>query len=78
MFDHVLAQCVAAGLVTGRPQAVDSAFVKANASLASLGEKQPAEAPAPVLHVAGELVVVAPLTQPAAPRQHTVGSAWPE
>jgi transposase len=36
LFDHVFAQCVAAGLVTGHTQAVDSAFVKANASLESL------------------------------------------
>ncbi|WP_223654457.1 transposase [Hymenobacter psoromatis] len=33
LFDHVFTQCVAAGLVTGHTQAVDSAFVKANASL---------------------------------------------
>jgi transposase len=39
LFDHVFAQCVAAGLVTGHIQAVDSAFVKANASLESLCEK---------------------------------------
>jgi transposase len=36
LFDHVFAQCVAAGLVTGYTQAMDSAFVKANASLESL------------------------------------------
>ena len=52
LFDHVFAQCVAAGLVTGHTQAVDSAFVKANASLESLCDKQPAAVPAPVLHVA--------------------------
>jgi IS5 family transposase len=52
LFEHVFAQCVAAGLVTGHTQAVDSAFVKANASLESLCEKQPADAPTPVLHVA--------------------------
>jgi hypothetical protein len=33
LFDHVFAQCVTAGLVTGHTQAVDSAFVKANALL---------------------------------------------
>jgi transposase len=55
LFNHVFAQCVAAGLVTGYTQAVDSAFVKANASLESLCEKQPADAPTPVLHVHGEL-----------------------
>jgi transposase len=52
LFDHVFAQCVAAGLVTGCTQAVDSAFVKAKASLESLCEKQPADAPTPMLHVA--------------------------
>ena len=52
LFDHVFAQCVAAGLVTGHTQAVDSAPVKANASLERLGEKQSAEVPP--LHVAGE------------------------
>ena len=41
LFDHVFAQCVAAGLVAGDTQAVDSAPVKANASLDSLREKQP-------------------------------------
>ena len=52
LFERVFAQCVAAGLVTGHTQAVDSAFVKANASLESLCDKQPAAVPAPVLHVA--------------------------
>ncbi|MGI4969673.1 MAG: IS1182 family transposase [Janthinobacterium lividum] len=50
LFERVFAQCVAAGLVTGHTQAVDSAFVKANASLESLCEKQPADVP--TLHVA--------------------------
>ena len=39
LFDHVFAQCVARGLVAGDTQVVDSAPVKANASLASLCEK---------------------------------------
>ena len=65
LFDHVFAQCVAAGLVTGHTQAVDSAFVKANASLESLCEKLPAEAPTPTLHVAGGPVPDVP-AQPAA------------
>lgn len=63
LFVHVFAQCVAAGLVTGHTQAVDSAPVKANASLDRLCEKQSADAPAPVLHMAGEPV---PAAQPAA------------
>jgi hypothetical protein len=36
LFDHVFAQCVARGLVAGDTQAVDSAPVKANASLDSV------------------------------------------
>ena len=42
LFDHVFAQCVAHGLVAGDRQAVDSAPVKANASLETVREKQPA------------------------------------
>jgi transposase len=64
LFDHVFAQCVAAGLVTGHTQAVDSAFVKANASLDSLCEKQPADAPVPVLHVADKPAQDAPAAPP--------------
>jgi transposase len=66
LFDHVFAQCVAAGLVTGHTQAVDSAFVKANASLESLCEKQPADATAPVLHVADKPAQEAPAAPPEA------------
>jgi transposase len=54
LFDHVFAQCVAAGLVAGDTQTVDSAPVKANASLDSLCEKQAGPTPAPSLHVAGQ------------------------
>ena len=39
LFDHVFAQCVARGLVAGDRQAVDSAPVKANASLETVLEK---------------------------------------
>ena len=42
LFDHVFAQCVAAGLVAGDTQVIDSAPVKANASLRAVREKQPA------------------------------------
>jgi transposase len=42
LFDHVFAQCVARGLVAGDRQAVDSAPVKANASLETVREKHPA------------------------------------
>jgi transposase len=40
LFDQVFAQCLAAGLVAGDTQALDSAPVKANASLDSLRPKQ--------------------------------------
>jgi transposase len=68
LFDHVFDQCVAAGLVAGHTQAVavDSAPVKANASLESLCAKQAADASAPVLHVAGKPVPEVPAAQPAA------------
>lgn len=51
LFDQVFAQCVAAGLVAGDTQVVDSAPVKAAASLDSLREKQKSEAPP--LRIAG-------------------------
>ena len=54
MFDHVFAQCV------------DSAFVKANASLESLCKKQPAEVPAPVLQGTSEVAEETPLAPSAA------------
>jgi transposase len=65
LFDHVFAQCVAQGLVAGDTQAVDSAPVKANASLYSLCEKQPLEAIVPRMQLAGKLDPKAP-SQPAA------------
>jgi transposase len=43
-FDKVLELCVSSGLVAGHTQAVDSAYIKANASLDSLEKKLPAEA----------------------------------
>ncbi|MGY2134269.1 transposase [Hymenobacter sp. HD11105] len=43
LFEYVFAQCVTQGLVAGDTQAVDSAPVKANASLHRLCEKQPIE-----------------------------------
>ena len=49
LFDHVFAQCVARGLVAGDRQAVDSAPVKANASLEGVVEKQPAISGKPYL-----------------------------
>ncbi|WP_375415910.1 IS1182 family transposase [uncultured Hymenobacter sp.] len=52
LFDRVFHLCVAQGLVAGDTQAIDSAPVKANASLDSLCEKQ-AAAPL-VLTVAGQ------------------------
>ena len=43
VFDTILAQCIDAGLVAGHTQAIDSAFVKANASMDSLELKVPQE-----------------------------------
>jgi transposase len=57
LFDQVFGQCVAAGLVAGDTQAVDSAPVKANASLDSLREKAPA-----ALHVAPKTAVPSELS----------------
>ncbi|WBA43984.1 IS1182 family transposase [Hymenobacter canadensis] len=59
LFDHVFAQCVAQGLVAGDTQAVDSAPVKANASLEAVLEKGQVSARGPLL-VTGELVATAP------------------
>jgi transposase len=49
LFEHIFAQCVARGLVAGDTQAVDSAPVKANASLDAVREKQPPGTLAPRL-----------------------------
>lgn len=65
--DHVFAQCVAVGLVTGHTQAVNSAFVKATASLERLCEKQSADVP-PLLQLASKVEVEIPLAPPAALR----------
>lgn len=40
LFQRVLSMCVGAGMIRGKRQAVDSAFVKANASMDSLLEKE--------------------------------------
>jgi len=48
LFDHIFAQCVARGLVAGDTQAIDSAPVKANASLESLQQKQSATTDTPL------------------------------
>ena len=40
IFQHILKQCVDKGLVSGKRQAVDSVFVKANASMASMIERE--------------------------------------
>lgn len=42
-FDRILKLCVTSGLVAGHTQAVDSAYIKANASLDSLEKKIPQE-----------------------------------
>lgn len=43
LFEKVLRMCVEKGMVAGRQQAIDSAFVKANASMDSLELKVPEE-----------------------------------
>ncbi|MGI4967950.1 MAG: transposase, partial [Janthinobacterium lividum] len=53
LFDHIFAQCVAAGLVAGDTQTVDSAPVKANASLDSVCEKLAGPLSVPKLSEAG-------------------------
>gem|GEM_PF-123452 len=40
LFKEVLRMCVAKGMISGRRQAMDSAFIKANASMESLLEKE--------------------------------------
>jgi len=40
LFQKVLSLCIAKGMVSGKRQAIDSAYIKANASLDSLVEKQ--------------------------------------
>jgi len=42
VFEHILMSCIDAGLVSGHTQVIDSAFVKANASMDSLELKVPA------------------------------------
>jgi hypothetical protein len=60
LFDWVFAQCVAQGLVAGDRQAVDSAPVKANASLDSLQPKRPVGETAPGMMVVGKPVEALP------------------
>ena len=43
VFSRVLAMCIESGMVAGHTQAIDSAYIKANASLDSLEKKQPKE-----------------------------------
>ena len=40
LFKQVLKQCIDKGMVAGKRQAIDSVFVKANASMSSLAEKE--------------------------------------
>lgn len=40
LFKQVLKMCINKGMVSGRRQAIDSAYIKANASLSSLAEKE--------------------------------------
>ena len=41
VFNRVLTMCIDSGMVSGHTQAIDSAYIKANASLDSLEVKQP-------------------------------------
>jgi transposase len=43
LFRNILRMCIAAGMVSGKTQAVDSAFIKANASMDSLIERELSE-----------------------------------
>jgi transposase len=43
LFREILRMCVERGMVSGKRQAVDSAFIKANAGKAGLVEREPAE-----------------------------------
>jgi transposase len=43
LFTQVFAMCVAKGMVAGHSQAIDSAYVKANASMESIEKKQPTQ-----------------------------------
>lgn len=65
LFDQVFAQCLAAGLVVGETHALDSAPVKANASLESLRLKQST----PALRVVDDTQapVALPVAAPATP-----------
>ena len=65
LFDHVFAQCVARGLVAGDTQAVDSAPVKANASLDSVREKQLTGTSGPFLATGQPAVPTQAVTAPA-------------
>ena len=62
LFDHVFTQCVAAGLVAGDTQTVDSAPVKANASLDSVCEKAVGPPAVSPLRVAGPAPALPPTT----------------
>lgn len=67
LFDRVFARCVAQGLVAGQRQVIDSAPVKANASLDSLQEKRPAEEAAGLCVVGNPVAVLAPAAVLSAP-----------
>lgn len=43
LFTHILSLCIDAGMVAGSVQAIDSAYIKANASMSSLELKVPKE-----------------------------------
>jgi len=63
LFDHVFAHCVQQGLVAGDTQAIDSAPIKANASLESVQPKQVVPPASPYVATAAE---TSPAPSPAA------------
>jgi len=54
LFSKVFAICVEAGMVSGHTQAIDSAYIKANASMSSVERKQPVEGVNEYLRKSGE------------------------
>jgi transposase len=76
LFDQVFAQCVRAGLVAGDTQVVDSAPVKAAASLDSLREKPTSVAP--TLMIAGQPLtpVPTPVVRAAPAHQLRCEATW--
>lgn len=54
LFRKVLSMCIEKGMVSGKRQAIDSAYIKANASMDSLLEKEVVESSQAYLDVLNE------------------------